>query len=113
VDIINKHPSSISIKTTEIFNLSATVTSCSTMKPSDYNSTNVRHRRFNEHAAKCAELASVIWERESYGPSESNQNCLDAIDSCPEIEKNLQEMRDIAEQIVGLSMGRNRYRMGG
>jgi len=49
----------------------------------------------------------------SCGQFESRQKYLDAFDSCPENEEHVQEMRDIAEQVVGLSMGHNRYRMGG
>jgi hypothetical protein len=104
--------SSNSTKKAEIFNLSATITSCSTMKPGEYNTTDVRHRRFHELAARCAKLERAI-EEGSCGQFESRQKYLDAFDSCPEIDEYLQEMRDIAEHVVGLSMGHNRYRMGG
>jgi hypothetical protein len=63
-DIKNSLSSSISTKTAEIFNLSATVTSCSTMKPGEYNRTDVRHRHFHELAAKCAEMEILIWKED-------------------------------------------------
>lgn len=103
MDIINSLPPSNSTKKAEIFNLSATITSCSTMKPGEYNTTDVRHRRFHELAARCAILEREI-EGGSCGQFESRQKYLDAFDSYPEISEHVQEMRDIAEQVVGLSM---------
>ncbi|PMD24346.1 hypothetical protein NA56DRAFT_700833 [Hyaloscypha hepaticicola] len=63
VNIIHSLPSSFSTKAAEIYNLSATITSCSTMKPGGYSGTDVRHRRFNELAAKCAKLDTVMGRR--------------------------------------------------
>jgi hypothetical protein len=102
------HPSYVG-KVLEIHNLTATISSCSSWDPRTAVASmdNLLLQRFSILARDCMRRCCA------FSDVMEGEGVFMAIDSCPEVEKNLQEMRRIAEEAVASSMGRRgRYQMG-
>jgi hypothetical protein len=95
-------------KLLEIHNLAATINSCSSeeFRTAAANMDNPLLQRFVSLGRNCTRRGLAFFD------ATDGEGLFEAMDSCPEVEKNLVEMRRIAEETVALSMGgRGRYRM--
>jgi hypothetical protein len=100
---------SYSEKGLEIHNLMAKVGSCSSwdLTTAAASMDNLLLQRFASLAKDCMRRCAAFRD------VMTKEGVFKAIESCPEIEKNREEMRRIAEETVALSMGRRgRYQMG-
>jgi hypothetical protein len=101
-------PLSYSEKGLEIHNLAATIGSCSScdLTTAAASMDNPLLQRFESLARDCMRRFNLFRAMNA-------ERVFTAMDSCPEVEKNLEEMRRIAEETVALSMGgRGCYRIG-
>jgi hypothetical protein len=99
-------PLSYGKKILEIRNLTATVSSYSSDFRPAAGMDKPLLQRFSSLVKDCLRRCAVFFD------VMTKEEVSTAMDSCPEIEKNLEEMRRIAEETVALSMGRRgRYRM--
>lgn len=107
---------SLTVKRVDFLNLSTTMASCSKVEAEFWiNSNDLLFRDFATLALDFAARSHAVSAQEAKffeDNSSTTQEFVDLFELSPEVDDILEQMREIAAQVVARSKGKRRYRMG-